>query len=78
VDDLTLIPPFSPPLQGRLMMVHFMRVGFLENMIGLLGGVRFRHMDLFGVGETQLVLYACAKTLETLRLYPANPWGEQS
>jgi len=58
-------------------MMYFVGAGFLENMIGLLGGVRFRYMDLFGVGDTQLLLYACAKTLETLRLYPADPWGEQ-
>jgi len=77
VDDLTPIPPFSPPLQGRLVMMYFMRAGFLESMIGLLGGVRFRYMDLFGVGDTQILLYACAETLETLRLYPADPWGKQ-
>ena len=48
-----------------------------QAMTYLRGGVRFRYMDLFGVGDTQILLYACAETLETLRLYPADPWGKQ-
>ena len=30
VYDLTLTPPFVPPLQGRLVMVHFADVDLLE------------------------------------------------
>ena len=77
VDDPTLIPPFTPPLRGRLVMAHFARVNFLKDMIDLFRGVRFRYMDLLDVGKTQLLLNACAETLETLRLYPADPCGEQ-
>jgi hypothetical protein len=75
-DDLTLIPPFAPPLRGRLMIHSFAWVGFLEDMIRLFGGIRFRYMDLRGVDETPLLLGACAETLETVRLYPDNPHGE--
>ena len=75
-DDLTLTPPFVPPLRGRLTMTRFTMVGLLKDMIDLFGGIRFRHMDLFNVHGTQLLLHACAKTLETLRLYPTDPRGE--
>ena len=44
----------------------------MKDMITLLGGLRFRHMDLFKVNCAQLVLGACAETLETLRLYPTD------
>jgi len=76
-NDLALIPPFVPPLQGRLTLTCFTRVGLLKDMIDLFGGIRFRHMDLFHVEGTRLLLDACAETLETLRLYPTDPLGEQ-
>ena len=76
-DDLTLIPFFVPPLHGRLTMTCFTRVGILEDMIGLFGGLRFRGMDLFFVHGMRLLLDACAETLETLRLYPYDPRGEE-
>lgn len=75
-DDLTLIPPFAPPLRGRFVAMGITRAGFLQAMIRLLGGIRFRYMDLFNVGETRLILNACADTVETLRLYPADPLDE--
>jgi hypothetical protein len=75
-DDLTLIPPFAPPLRGRLVMHSFARVGLLEDMIRSFGGVRFRYMDLLGVDETRLLLGTCAVTLKTLRLHPNDPHGE--
>ena len=56
-------------------MSHFKRVGFLKDMIDLFGGLRFRCMDLYDVGETGLLLKACAKTLETVRLDPSDPCG---
>ena len=77
MDDLTLIPPFAPPLQGRLVMASFRRVGFLKDMIALFGGIRFHYMDLFDVGEMELLLNACAETTKRLRLYSADPQGEQ-
>ena len=76
-DDLTLTPPFVPPLRGSLTMSHFMKVGLLEAMIYLFRGIRFRHMCLLSVYGVQLLLGACAKTLETLELYPLDPLGEQ-
>ena len=77
VDDPAFIPPFTPPLRGRLAMECFMGAGFLKDMIRLLGGVQFRYMNLVGVGDMRLLLNACAKTLEKLRLYPNDPSGEQ-
>ena len=68
VDDLTLIPHSVPPLRGRLKMLYTNKVGFLADMISLFGGLRFRSMDLCRVDGMQLLLGACADTLETLRL----------
>jgi len=74
--DVTLIPPFVPPLRGRLTMCSTGE-GLFNDMIDLFGGIRFRHLDIFNVCETQLLLNACAETLETLRLYPTDPRGKQ-
>jgi hypothetical protein len=45
-------------------------------MIAFFGGLRFRSMDLFRVKCVRLLLDACAETLETLRLYPTDLYGE--
>jgi len=64
-------------------MTYFTRVGLLEDMVHLFGGIRFRHMDLYKVDRMRLLLDACSRTLETLRLYPtcqgeeASPDGTQ-
>ena len=77
-NDLTLIPPFTPPLRGRLVMAHFASpMGFSGDMIALFGGIRFHYMNLFDVSKPRLPLSACAETLETLRLDPTDPQGEQ-
>jgi len=76
-DDPTLVPPFIPPLRGRLTVTYFTRVGILEDMIDLFGGIRFRYMDLFNVNGMRLLLDTCAETLETLRLYPTDPCGRE-
>ena len=76
-DDLTLFPPFVPPLQGELTLVCFRREGLLKDMIDLFGGFRFRYMNLFHTDGMHLLLEACAKTLESVMLYPADPYGEQ-
>ena len=76
-DDLTLVPSFAPPLRGRLTMTCFTRVGILEDMIELFGGIRFHYMDLFCVRGMRLLLDACTETLETLRLYPHDPHSER-
>jgi len=78
VDDLTLIPPFVPPLRGRLTMTCFTLVELLTDMIDLFGGIRFRYMDLYYVNGMQLLLDACVETLETLRLYPTDFSGKGS
>jgi len=76
VDDPTLIPPFAPPLQGRLEML-FVERAVLEDMINLFRGIRFHYMDLFHVDGMPLLLEACARTLETLRLDITDPHGVQ-
>ena len=75
-DDLTLTPPFVPPLRGGLRLVHFRRMGLLKDMIDFFGGIRFRRIALYDVDGLPLLLDACAKTLETLTLYPTDPRGE--
>ena len=75
-DHATLIPPFIPPLRGRITVIGLNRMGLLKEMIDLFGGIRFCYMDIYNVAETQLLLSACAKTLKTLRLYPTDPHGE--
>lgn len=77
VDDMSLIPPFSPSLRGRLFMFRFTRVGLVKEMVDLFVELRFRHMVLYDVDGTRLLLDACAKTLETLLLHPTDPRGEQ-
>ena len=75
--DAELVPLSAPPLRGQLTLTCFTRVKLVEDMITLFGGLRFRRMDLFRVRCTQLLLGACAETLETLRLYPTDICGEE-
>jgi len=75
--DLTLVPPFTPPLRGWLKVQCFTEVELLKVMIGLFGGIQFRGVDLSAVQEVQLLLDACAKTLETLILRPIEARGKQ-
>jgi len=75
-DDPSLTPTFAPPLRGRLVISSFKRVDLLKDMIHLFGGIQFRNMDIFDIGESRLLLDACAGTLETVRLYPTDPRGE--
>jgi len=49
----------------------------VKDMITLFGGLRFRCMDLFRVKCVRLLLDACENTLETLRLYPTDRYGEE-
>lgn len=75
-NDLTLVPPFSPPLGGRLVAWYLERPGLIEDMIDLFGGIRFGQMNLFDVDGTWLLLNACAKTLWRLQLRPTDPRGK--
>ena len=59
------------------MLTCFRREDLVKNMIDLFGGLHFRHMDLFRVQCVRLLLDACTETLETLRLYPTDPYGEE-
>ena len=74
--DKTPVPLSSPPLRGRLTLTFFTREQIVKDMITLFGGLRFHHMDLFGVRCLPLLLKRCAKTLDTLRLYPTDPYGK--
>ena len=74
--DTTLVPLSIPPLRGRLTLTCFTREELVKGMIAFFGGLRFRHMDLFRVKCVRLLLGACTETLETLRLYPSDPYGE--
>ena len=75
-DLLPLVPRFTPPLRGRLTMKSFVQVGIGEDLINSFGGIRFRHVDLVTVDGMQLVLEACADTLETFRFDPSDPLSE--
>lgn len=75
-NDATLVPLSIPPLHGRLILTCFAREMLVKDMITLFGGLRFRYMELFKVKCVKLLLDACAETLETLRLYPTDPYGE--
>ena len=77
--DLTLLPPFTPPLRGQLRVVDWMRrrVGLFWDMARLFGGMKFRVMDLSGTDETRFLLRSCAKTLQVLRLHQIRGSGEQ-
>ena len=74
--DLTLVPCFVPPLQGRLNMC-FTTVGLLKEVIDLSGGIRFWRVRLFHVEGMRLLLAAGAETLEILVLDPGDPRGEK-
>ena len=73
----TLIPVSVPPLRGRLILIFFAEVTLMKDMIAFFGGLRFRHMDLFEVKCTRLLLDECSETLETLRLYPNDRYGKK-
>lgn len=70
----TKLVPFSPPeLRGELRLYGSQRVETWTRLIALCGGLRFRYMNLRNVGACVPILFeACAKTLETLRLYPSD------
>jgi hypothetical protein len=76
IADTTLVPLSSPPLEGRLTLILFTREQIVKDMVTLFGGLRFRRMDLFGVKCLPLLLKQCAETLDTLRLYPTDPYGQ--
>jgi len=74
--DAELTPLSIPPLRGRLTLARFTGENLVKDMITFFGGIHFRRMDLFMVNCVRLLLDACAETLEALRLYPTDPYGE--
>jgi len=75
-DGQTLIPPFVPPLRGRLTIMESEGLDILEEMTVRFGGIRFRWMHLYDLDQMQPLLGACAETLETLRLSHTDLHGE--
>ena len=73
-----LVPLSVPPLCGRLTLKCFAKEKLVKDMITFFWGLRFRYMDLFRVKCVRLLLDTCADTLEGLRLYPTDPYGEES
>ena len=71
--DPGLVPQSTPPLRGQLTLTWFDGEDFLRGLFKLSGGLRFRSMDLHEAEGARFLLGACAKTLETLRVYPV--WG---
>lgn len=77
VDNLTPVPPFTPPLHGYLTLSFFTRVAILEGMVSSFGGIRFRRMDLLTVDGVRLLPDACKETLESLRFCPSDFCGKE-
>ena len=76
-EDLTLIPLFRPPLDGRLVAVNSNGEGFFQDMLHLFGEMSFKALSLSNVGATRFLLRGCAKTLETVQLDPNDHLGER-
>lgn len=75
-DTNTELVPFSnPTFRGRLLL-HYSRPVETWSYLIAGGGLRFRSMDLREVGGCgQILLEACAETLETLRIYTLDRVG---
>jgi len=58
-------------------VARFALAELLKAMIDLFGVVRFRFVILCDAGGTRLLLDACVKMLEVLRLYPYDHRGKQ-
>jgi hypothetical protein len=76
-EDLTLTPPFTPPLRGRTNRLGFDKDGPLSGHGSPVWGDQIQCYEPFEVNETRFLLRACAKTLRVLRLHPNDPLGEQ-
>jgi len=74
---MDLVPFSVSPLCGRLTLVCFTKEKLVMDMIIFFGGIRFRYMELFRVKGARLLLGACVDSVEGLRLYPIDPYGEE-
>ena len=63
-----LNPPHKPPLGGTLTLEYCKVEKFVDEMINLHGGFRFRYMELIRTQGMQQIVNACEKSLETLYL----------
>ncbi|KAF9789641.1 hypothetical protein BJ322DRAFT_1043441 [Thelephora terrestris] len=73
IPDTQPVPFSAPSLQGRLTLHSFTMFQTWAHLIELCGGLRFRYMALYNVGEcTPTLLDACSETLETLRFYESD------
>lgn len=68
-EELLPDPPTIPPLRGRLTLILCEGEKLVKDMIARYQELRFRHMELMWVDCAELLLNACAKTLETLHLH---------
>ena len=72
--DSEVVVPFSvSSLRGQLKLAHFPSETISRDMITLFGGLQFQYMDLFSVEGSQLLMGACADTLQIVRVYPTIP-----
>ena len=62
--------PIRRSLRGKLALSGFAVGELLERMISTFGGIRFMSLDLDDAVGAQLLLDACAETLQTLCLNP--------
>ncbi|KAF9783228.1 hypothetical protein BJ322DRAFT_142498 [Thelephora terrestris] len=72
----TQLAPINGGLRGRLTLNTFGEIGLFEDLVVAFGGMRFTSMDLSRTLGKQLLLCACADTLETLRLDSEDLWAE--
>ena len=76
IPDTELTPIFKPKLRGQLSLFDFPSVEALKHLIAIRGSMQFRQMVLRNIGDcSPVLLKACAKTLETLRIYVADELG---
>ena len=71
--DAKLVPFSAQVLRGQLTVRNYRWAETWTNLITSCGGLRFRCMDLYKVGNcVPILLRACAETLETLRFYASD------
>ena len=74
VPDMLETPyvPIQGSLRGKLAFSGTAVGDVLEGIIATFGGIRFTSLHLYGVGGAQLLLDACAETLQTLYIDPGG------
>lgn len=72
----TPIVPIKGELRGHLTLKNFGDEELLRDIIVTFGGIRFTSMDLHDVLGMQLLLEACADTLETVHIHPGGAFQQ--